>query len=69
MDAQEARRLRHEWFGKSCAHTHIEQETGTGVPSETCVCTTCGAEFAKRDMWEKLRVNIQRTMSQEYVYA
>lgn len=57
MDTQKARKLRSEWFGRPCDHSTVEQETGQEAPPRACVCTTCGAEFAKKEVWEKLRAN------------
>ncbi len=54
MDAEEAQRLRREWFGKPCRHVQIEKEEIRGREMNEYVCLTCGSEFGSRKVWEKL---------------
>ncbi len=54
MDAEEAQRLRKEWFGKPCSHVQIEKEGKQGREMNEYACLTCGSEFVSREAWEKL---------------
>ncbi len=55
MEAQEAKKLRKETFGKSCNHEVIEMEYESGSELGYMACTTCGAEFLDKKVWSKLR--------------
>ena len=57
MEAIEAFRLRREKFGQPCMHATIVKECERGKETDLWVCPDCGTEFAKRNLWEKIRQN------------
>ncbi len=59
MEAQEAKRLRQETFGKSCIHEAVEMEYEAGIELGYMACTDCGTEFLDREKWGKIRENLQ----------
>ena len=61
MDAKEAYIRRREFFGKPCHHPQVEKEYEQGVDIGEYVCTICGSEFAKKDIWKQ----IHRTQEQQ----
>ena len=54
MDAKEAYIRRRDFFGKPCNHPHIEKEYERDVDLNEYVCSICGSEFAKKEMWEQI---------------
>ena len=60
MEAQEAKRLRKETFGKPCSHETIEMEYESGIELGYMACTTCGTEFLNKKVWAKMLTNLQQ---------
>ncbi len=61
MEAQDATRLRRETFGKPCMHEAIEKEYKQRVEIEEWACSKCGTEFVNKEVWAKIRQNLQQS--------
>jgi hypothetical protein len=51
LEMRQAYVLRYQWGDKPCLHPRFETQFYQGMPTGDFVCTTCGREFSRQEVW------------------